>query len=251
MSLFFVGCTAQEFPYDLNEPDAKFKLSDQLNEISGLQMLGDGQLAAVQDEKGIIFYLDAQTGNINSQFDFGKNSDYEGITQRKDNFYVLRSNGSILKVKKGKEAKEYKFKNNKNFDFEGICLDQSNKQLLVACKTHGDKDKRNHFYIYSFSLESKQYDKKPLFKIKKKEVHRNFSPSGISIHPNGNIYVLSSHSKTLLVLSPEGMILYKTQLNQLFFEQPEGITFSEKGGLYISNERNKGSASILYFKQVN
>ena len=161
------ACTAQEFTYDLDSPDRKLKLSDQLNEISGLEMVGDQQLAAIQDEKAIIYDLDAKTGKIKSDFDFGKNGDYEGISFFKDYFYVLRSDGSILRARKGKKTKEYDFSDSKDFDFEGICVDRVKNQLLVACKTHGDKDKNDHVHIYSFSLKKGAYDKKPWAKIKK------------------------------------------------------------------------------------
>ena len=163
----------------------------------------------------------------------------------------MRSDGTIFKVGKKKKSKEYKFKNDKNFDFEGLCLDQANDRLLVACKEHGDKDKQDYFFIYSFSLESKEYDKKPAFKIKRDEVHPNFKPSAISLHPNGNIYVLSSFSKTLLILSPEGSILNKVQLSENIFHQPEGIVFNASGDLFISNEKNGTTPNILRFETTN
>ncbi len=250
ISLFFIlvsGCMDQKNLYNLNFPDARLVLSDKLNEISGMVLLSDSVICSVQDEKAVIYFLNANSGGIIKQFDFGKNADYEGITHYKNHFYVLRSDGSIFKVAEKKDAKVYKFKQAKNFDFEGLCLDQTNERLLIACKEHGDKDKKEHFYIYSFSLKTKEYDKKPAFKIRKDEVHVNFKPSGIAIHPNGNIFVLSSFSKTLLVLSPDGVILETIQLSEYVFHQPEGITFNTKGDLFISNEKHKTVPTILKF----
>ena len=106
-----------------------------------------------------------------------------------------------------------------------------NNRLLVACKEHGDKDQRGYFFIYAFSLDTKKYVKEPVFKVKRKTVHENFKPSGIAIHPGGNIYILSSFSKTLLVLSSEGSILNNLQLSEYIFHQPEGITFNSDGDL--------------------
>jgi uncharacterized protein YjiK len=249
--LVIIGCTAHKFLYDLNLPDQQMELSNKLNEISGMEILSDSLIAAIQDEKGRIYYLDVKSGQIVDHFDFGKKGDYEGLAHSKNHFYVLRSDGNIFKVKKNKESKEYTFKNNKNFDFEGLCVDEKNNRLLVACKTHGDKKKRDHFYIYSFSLETKSYEHKPVFKIKRDEVHKDFKPSGIAIHPNGNLYVLSSFSKSLLVLSPNGTILNHTDLNKSIFHQPEGITFNSNGDLFISNEKNDQIPTILKFKKTN
>ncbi len=243
-----IGCSNKKMLYNLSFPDKSIQLSEKLNEISGMVLISDSVICAIQDEKAIIYYLDANSGVIIDQFDFGKNADYEGITRYKNHFYVLRSDGSVFKVSKKREAKEYKFKHAKNFDFEGLCLDQVNNRLLVACKEHGDNDKQDYFYIYSFLLGAKEYDKKPAFKIRRDEVHPNFKPSAIALHPNGTIYVLSSFSKTLLKLSPNGSVLNKIQLSEYLFHQPEGISFDTNGNLFISNEKNKSAPTILKFE---
>jgi uncharacterized protein YjiK len=243
------GCTDQKFLYDLSFPEQRIELSDKLNEISGMELISDSIIASVQDEKALIYYLDADAGTILDELDFGKNADYEGIAHHKNHFFVLRSDGSLFKVGKKKTAKEYEFKHSKDFDFEGLCLDEHNNRLLVACKEHGDKDQRDHIFIYAFSLESKEYDKKPAFKIKRDDVHQNFKPSAIAIHPNGSIYVLSSFSKTLLVLAPDGSILNNIQLSEYIFHQPEGITFNSKGDLFISNEKHDTTPTILKFNK--
>ena len=162
---------------------------------------------------------------------------------------MLRSDGEIFKTQKGRVSEHFKFKNNKNFDFEGLCADTLNNRLLVACKTHGDKKKRDHIYIYSFSLDSQKYNKKRAFKIAKKEVDKNFKPSGIAIHPNGNIYVLSSYSKSLLILDAEGEIMNHFYLDSQVFYQPEGITFKPNGDLFISNEKNTEIPTLVLFSK--
>lgn len=244
------ACSGQDFQYNLNKPTQQIELPKDLNEISGLEMISDTVLVAVQDEKANVYYLDVNTGKILDQFDFGKDADYEGIAHNKKHFYVLRSDGTLKKVHRNKEAKAYEFKGNKNFDFEGLCLDKSSNRLLVACKEHGDKDERDYFFIYSFSLESKKYDKKPLFKIKRDKVHKKFKPSGIAIHPNGDIYVLSSFSKTLLVLSEDGTIKNILDLKKSIFNQPEGISFNTAGDLFISNEKKDADPTLLKFNLI-
>ena len=99
----------------------------------------------------------------------------------------------------------------------------------------------------SFPKDSSSSD--PIINVgnKKSKVHSKFKPSAIAIHPDGNIYVLSSFSKTLLVLSPDGFILNKVVLDEALFRQPEGITFNTKGDLFISNEKNKGAPTLLRF----
>lgn len=233
----------------MRKPDVLLELPKKLNEISGLEFISDSVLASVQDEKGRVYLLNANTGKVIEHFDFGPKGDYEGIAYHDNYYYVLRSDGKIYKTQPGKESEHFKFKNNKNFDFEGLCVDERNNQLLVACKTHGEKKKRDHIYIYSFSLTKEKYDKKRAFKIDKKEVDKNFKPSGIAIHPNGDIYVLSSFSKSLLVLNNNGAIKSHHFLDQEVFHQPEGITFNAQGDLFISNEKNSKVPTLLRFKK--
>ena len=238
---------AQDLQYNLENPTERIELPKKLNEISGLDLFSDSVLVAVQDEKANVYFLSVTTGEITDCFNFGKDGDFEGIAHYKKHFYALRSDGKLYKVEQNKEVKTYDFKNSKNFDFEGLCLDKLNNRLLVACKEHGDKDERDYFFIYAFSLESKTYKKKPVFKIKRDKVHKKFKPSGIAIHPNGNIYVLSSFSKTVCVLSSSGEIIEVTELNKSIFNQPEGITFNSNGDLYISNEKKNNSPTLLKF----
>ena len=84
-----------------------------------------------------------------------------------------------------------------------------------------------------------------LLDLKKEEIHPNFKPSAISIHPNGNIYILSSFSKTILVLNKNGDIKNKTQLNSYIYHQPEGICFDSKGNLIIANEKYKTYPTLI------
>ena len=238
---------AQNQLYDLQNPTKRIELPKKLNEISGLSFLTNSEIASVQDEKGKIYILSPEDGKIVKEIEFGKNGDYEGISHFKKHYFVLKSNGSIYKIDKYGYSKEYEFKHKKGFDFEGLCLDKINNRLLVACKENGNKDKRSHFYIYVFSLESKEYVEKAHFKIRRNAVHSNFKPSGIAIHPNGNIYVLSSFSKTLCVLSKTGAILESTQLNESILNQPEGITFNSEGDLFIANEKKNTMPTLLKF----
>jgi len=238
----------QKMLYDLHAPNDAFVLPKKLNEISGLSMINDSTLVAVQDERSILFYINAPTGEIIERKDFGKNSDYEGVTHIRKTYYILESNGTIVKYHKKKNGKKYDFKNSKNFDFEGICADVKNDRLLVACKEPGKKKHKEDIIIYAFSLSKKEYQKEPLYKIDKSKIHPKFKPSGIAVHPNGNLYILSSVSRSLLILSEDSKTFKTISLPKEYFHQPEGITFSKQGDLYISNEKRNKKPTLLRFE---
>lgn len=237
-------------PYDFSKVDVYIELDEELNEISGLHYINENLLAAVEDEHGKIYLLDTKEGEVIDEIKFKKKGDFEGVAYFNDTFYALESNGSIYAVSNNGKKTVFKFKNNKDFDFEGLCVDHINNQLLIACKDHGKNKKNNNIYIYSFSLLEREYRKEAYLELDKSDIHKNFGASGIAFHPNGDLYILSSRSKSLLVLPKEGNYKIINSLSEYTFHQPEGITFAENGDLYISNEQNNGGPTILKFNMV-
>src|SRR5690606_37732478 len=56
--------SASGAPYAFDVPDAGFLLPNVLEEVSGLTMLDERHLGAVQDEDGIIFVRDVETAEL-------------------------------------------------------------------------------------------------------------------------------------------------------------------------------------------
>ena len=77
------------FDYDLERQDARYKLPDYLEEISGLSYIGKGKIACVQDEKAIIYILNLEQEKIVKKYDFGKDADYEDIAVVDKTAYIL------------------------------------------------------------------------------------------------------------------------------------------------------------------
>ena len=244
--VILTSCTMTEFPYNFNDPTRVVELPEILNEISGLEYVSKNLLACVQDETATIFYISPKTGEIIDSIVFGKKGDYEGIVSHKKKFYVLRSDGRISRVSDKGVVKNFDFKKSKGFDFEGLCLDQENNRLLVACKEHGKKKK--FIYIYAFSLDSKKYLKKPVFEVSRELVGKVFQPSGVAMHPDGTIYIPSAYSKQLLQISKHGKVLEVIELTNENFFQAEGICFGDSGKLYIANEKANGTPNVMTFK---
>ncbi|MCB0664273.1 MAG: SdiA-regulated domain-containing protein, partial [Saprospiraceae bacterium] len=130
ISLFscFFTTTAQLFPYQFHAPDAVWELDDELNEISGLSTSRDGQqLVAVQDEDGIIYFLDKKDGSILRKVSFWDDGDYEGIEMVGKDVFVIKSTGTVYWVK-GAESEEpvtekFNYDLNKDNDVEGLGYD--------------------------------------------------------------------------------------------------------------------------------
>jgi len=274
--------------YKLDDPDQTFELPEILKEISGLSFNHDfSKLYAVQDEKGLVFIIDKIRGEVEKEFKFHKDGDYEGIEVVGDDVYVVKSTGTIYEINKLGEADQKMEKYNlfltRENDVEGLCFDPATNKLLMACKgvpATGESFEiiRYKKVVYGFDIATKNIDSIPVYSImldgiqkcihtskalKDPEVLKssfsyeeevlNFNPSAIAIHPaTKNVYILSSAGKTLIVLNTEGEVIYIEKLDKEIHRQPEGIAFDKDGTLYISNEgSDKKTARIYKFAYKN
>jgi hypothetical protein len=273
-----------DIPYDLSNPDEKIYLPAELTEISGIELVGPGQMACVQDELGKIYFFDLRMKSISRTVDFGKKGDYEDLVISDSMAYILRSDGVIFKVagiaNQDLVVSKIKTSLNRTHDTEGLCPGPDGRSLWIVCKGNpGQHDQgalKGKKAVYRFDLAGEIIDPDPVVQINLKiiEDRKNlnlftrfsanvgkrlgmigedwvFQPSAIDIHPlDGNVYVLSHINKTLLVI--DSLNRYSVNfLDPGLFRQPEGITFSPSGDLYISNEGAGGRAVILMFKRNN
>ncbi len=256
--------------YSLNKPAKSYSVQQPiLQEISGLAFSSDNKsLLTLQDEAGILFWLNKNDGTIEKQITFkADGGDFEDLATVGETVYVLRSKGVISAIENVQDEKNLKVTVfdktplQKTADTEGLCYDAKNNRLLIACKgTTSDPFSRA---IWSFDLKTKQYATAPVFEINLKQIQAyltsqnadkeefkkffeateaefNFGPSAIAIHPKtGDYYILSSVGKILVLTDALGRIKGIEKLQKKIHPQPEGIIFDADATLYISNEGKK------------
>ena len=237
----------------------KWELPEVLDEISGIAWIGEGRVACVQDEDGILFIYNLKTSKVEDSFEFGSGGDYEGIAVIKDDAYVLRSDGVIFKISgftgSSPEIKRYvtQLSELKGINFEGFCADAANNRLLLAVKERKNFDGSKE--VYAFNLNKKVSEKDPLFVVDLNDpifnkvdgkLKEKFSPGEINIHPKtGEFYILDGSKPKLLITNKDGKPKELIMLRLEDFGNSEGLTFSPNGDLYISNEAEDGPANIL------
>ena len=236
-----------------------------LKEISALVYLDKNRFACVQDELGKIFIYNTDTRKLEKEIPFAASADYEGLAIVEQTAYVLRADGQIFEVKNYLGAKPsariHKTHLTARHNTEGLCYDGKNNRLLIAIK---DTDPENPQYkgIYSFSLSSMKMENEPDYKIdlnsaalrpfKSKKQGSQMQPSAIAIHPKtGDLYITDGAKPKLLIMDQQGAIKTVKILNSKEFNQPEGISFSPEGGLFISNEGSKQPGNITEVKYPN
>ncbi|MCB0482375.1 MAG: hypothetical protein KDC83_13180 [Flavobacteriales bacterium] len=268
--------------YNLLRPDNSFTLPDTLREISGLTDIDSATVACIQDENGIMFIYDVVQNKLTSQYPFGVDGDYEGISRVGSTMYILRSDGTLLEIADYKKAQspistyDTGIPANNN---EGLCYDPAHKRLLIASKGKIGKGPayKNKRVIYGFDLKSKKLSQEPAFEfdievIKTFAIQNNiglptksrkkkgetvtepilkFMTSAIAIHPISNqLFLLSASDYLLFVFNTNGEIEYIEKLHPEIFKKAEGITFLDNGDLLITNEGENGWATMLRFNYL-
>ncbi len=245
--------------YDFSNPDKKISLEEDLDEVSGIQLFPDEKnIAAIQDEQGLLYTINTNTGEADLGKEFGTNGDFEDLAFADGNFYVLKSNGNIVKIIADGDDythETFKYESDKNFEFESLY--QMGDSLMLVSKKTPNKEK-DAVLIIGFSIKTNQYATTPSLIISAKTIPavlkekgkmlKEFRPSAAAIHPlNKQLYLLSSLENMLVITSLKGKVLKAYALDPKIFKQPEGMVFNKAGDLFISNEAKGFYANIYRF----
>jgi len=261
--------------YDFDQPQLVANLPHKLREISGLGLTANGtELLAVQDELGKFFRLRSSDGKVLGETSFWKDADYEGIEFVNGDVWIVKSTGTLYRVRRPGQANQEVTKFNgplsSENDVEGLGYDPAENRLLLACKSHvaASIEVRS---IFAFDLASETFGPRPVFSIgrfamqaylnkcpKTRKHHKitafinerekyELGPSAVAVHPRtGQIFVTSSPGKLIIVLTRDGKIQHVRKLDKDFFPQPEGMVFHPDGTLYISTESKDDDPARIY-----
>lgn len=239
------------------------KLDLKLREISGLVYDSVNKVFyAVNDETGRLFILDKDLRLSPEEPAVGESTgDYEDVAIYGGSVYVLKSKGGLVKLTRGNDGKmlppvdEAAIKIAGENDFETMYTDPSRKALVLICKNCG-ADGSKSVSAFAFYPDSIGFDNKPLFTIDADKVRElapskssKFQPSGAAIHPRLNkLFILSSASNQLAIADLNGKVEAVFRLSPKLFPQPEGIAFTPRGDLYITNEGVTSKPTVLKFR---
>ena len=227
-----------------------WELPAELKNISAIDYISPATMACLQDEVGSIFILNLDSGAIEKEFPFGPPGSYKGLVIIGSDAYVACADGRIIEIKQYASDKREIIEHGTHLTIEeevnGLCYDRKNRRLLVTIK--GTED-GNQLYkgIYSFRLTEKRMLAKPVIKIDlRNRVFRNlqpkniqsvFQPSDLDINPvTGLLYIVDGTRVQLLRMRMNENIKDLTELDREKMIQPEGITFTPSGELFIASK---------------
>ena len=255
----------QSTGYDFAHSVGKWSLSDSLAEISGIVLLKNNNMLAIEDLHPILYEirLDDSSGKIVNKTEFRKTSDekfdFEDIAMIGDTVYALWSHGAVFKIsRQNKSATSERTKTwlRKDNNTEGLAYDPVTGNLLIACKEEaGIEDaKKSDRAVFEFDARSDSLKMEPFMLISKKEFENvagekvDFYPSAIGVHPvTHDIYIISTKdTKCIAQFSHDGNLKAFDYLEKDMLPQPEGICFDANGDMYISTEARHGKPAFIY-----
>lgn len=239
--------------YTYARPDHVYELPAILREISGHTLTDANTVLCVQDELGGVFEYDLSNGEIKNIYRFTDVGDFEGITTRGEEVYVLRSDGTVFYFNyKNRKSIEKKVLSINALNFESLTYDKASGKFLVVSKDAIINTPESKRIIYEISNDD--FHKPVVYKeIDVHELNRYietkigdgksesvlFNPSAIAVHPlTKEVYVLSAHDRVLAVYNDKGLKSVFPLPAEVYYK-PEGITFYENGDMLISSEGDK------------
>lgn len=242
-------------------PLAKWILPEDLREVSGIALTGNGRLLAHSDERGRVYVIDPRRGMVAKTFTVGSKSgvvaDFEGITISGDDIYLLASNGSIYKFREGADGASVPFTKvdtglGRECEFEGIAIDPDSAWFVLPCKNVKKKSMRGQLVIYRWRPDGADASVTvltiPLADAVGTNGWKNLSPSDVAIDPaTGNYVVITGPEKALIEITSAGEVVRSRRLPGRP-QQPEGIAISRDGILIISDESVTRPADITLYR---
>ena len=270
LSVTSIHCRSTTQPMIIKSPPGynmkaaiQVKLPLELDEISGVAFYPvDSSIFAINDEKGWLYKIKRNTQI--KRWKFSSGADFEDVVLLDSIFYVLQSNGNILRLTFSEQntvqVEQFYFDRTgkSENEFEILYYDPGKKKMILICKDC-ESDKKKSLTTFSFDPYSGQYSDQS-FQVDVTKIAAaigeekiRFKPSAASINPKtGDLFIISAINKLLVIADTDGHFKQVYKIDPGIFKQPEGLSFTPNGDLIISNEAaDVGVADILFFTYQN
>jgi uncharacterized protein YjiK len=254
-------------------PDLAFDaivLPRALREVSGIVAIDERTIACVQDEKGVIFFIDLLGQLPPRTVKFGAPGDYEGLARVGDEFWVLRSDGLLVHLVPDRDGLRVQGTHRlmtEHQEYEGLCYDSETRDLLVLPKdvVGKEKEERDERPVFAFDLAAKKLRAEPVMVLRSQSIAEqavalsldlpvHTTPKGkvrsalklhfselVVIPGRRELLMLSAVDEVLLRVDRTGHLLGGLRLDRSELPQPEGLAFLPDGRLLVASE---GTSSL-------
>jgi uncharacterized protein YjiK len=245
------------------EPDVQWRLPGRLREISGLAVTADDRIFAHDDERGVIYEIDAAEGRLVKAFALGDITaadDFEGIAVVGDRFYLVSSSGRLYESFEGEDGERMLFNTygtgvGRRCEVEGLAFEPADRTLLLLCKAPRDPELGESVDVYRWSVDERAMASDSLIRISRAALTEGlsgsrFSPSGIERHPEtGHYFIVAAREAAIAVVDAAGGVLSVEAFPEGAHRQAEGISFTSDGSLLIADEGGAGRARLSRYER--
>ena len=223
-----------------------WRLPPRLNEISDLAIDERGRLFANDDERGIVYQLDADTGAVLSErpiADPVPRADFEGLTILGDSVYLITSGGILFVTPLGGGSlREIDTGIGRLCEIEG--LTHRLGRLVAVCKQAvslaGDA-----IHLVSFDV----HDPAGTSEITSIPVGRPIRPSGIAWDGLAERYrIVAARPGIVVTVDDRGAISCILTLDRRRHRGAEGIAIDAARRLVIADEAHGGRARLTVYR---
>jgi len=246
--------------YDLSERSLRFNLPGRLREASGLAFTSDGRLFTHDDERAVVYEIDAGEEEVTKAFSLGDpplRGDFEGIAVVGERFFVVTSRGLLYEFREMPDGEEAPYRVTDTelgatCEIEGLDYDPTDDALLFACKVSAPP--RGTIVVHRIALGPDRGTLRPIQvprdQLGAHGVDADFEPSAIAVDPWGTLVLLSASRHGLIEIDREGRVLAGTELSRSWHRQPEGLAFGPDGTLYIADEGDGRRARLTGYAPI-
>ena len=262
--------------YRFSAPDRIWELPEELAEISGIALTGPATLACIEDEQGRLYTLDLEGDGAVTRTKFGRDGDYEALARAGDRLVVMRSDGVLRELSLQGDVRRKSRKPLKDLpyeEYESLAFEPAQERWLVLPKDavkEGDRT-RDDRVIFGLGFEDLDLAPEPVLVLSRKGIIQEaeehdwplptdvnkkgkekiqfaFRPSDLAVHPvTGDYFIVSGPDRTLIAVSPEGVLLGTATFPESLLQQPEGLAFQPSGDLLIASEGDGRAAVLVQF----
>lgn len=236
-------------------------LPDRLVEVSGLAVAPDGRLFAHDDEIGMIYEINAATGESVNWFLVGEEivtGDFEGLTITPDGtFWLTNSDGKLYRFREGQARHNTPYEDfstglKRVCEVEGVAYLASAESLILACKRYYGRDMEDApaFRLWPITGGETTPWGPSARALAAAAGVRRFQPSDVTIDPaTGRVIVISGNDGALAEISPDGEVLTARTLGR-GHPQAEGVAVAADGSLLIADEGGTDQAQLTRYARA-
>jgi uncharacterized protein YjiK len=262
--LGFAACGGTAAPQD-DFADGVLVLPAELREVSAIALADEHTLVCLQDEVGALFFVDLDGRVPVRAAAFDEPGDYEGLARVGDAYWVLRSDGVLLRL--GRERDALRVVSNHRLpeahrEWEALCFDADRRRLLVMPKDAGGSSKdRDARYVYAVDPDTGAVEDAPVLVLSLRTVVEQAAARGIALPSrtsdkgrtrtdvrfavsellvvpgSGRLLVLAAGDRTVFEFDRDGTLTGAWMLDPDELPQPEGMAMLADGRLLVASER--------------